>query len=207
MRINKIILSFLIITFGWLTCISYTQAASQSDPIGLLQYIADNMIAGLKTNKATLKTKPQVVYQLAYKYVVPYAALPEMAKSVLPPSVWNSSTPAQRQQFQREFTKTLIRTYASALTSYEDQTVRFFPIRGGYQGLSTVEVNSEISGSNSDPIRVSYRLTRVGGAWRLFDLSVEGVSMLESFRSQYSDILSSGSMDELLRRMTQHNVR
>ena len=98
----------------------------------------------------------------------------------------------------------MIRTYASALTSYEDQTVQFYPIRGGYQGKRTVEVRSEIQGGNQ-PIQVTYRLMRVGSVWRLYDLSVEGVSMLESFRSQFSDILSSGSMDQLLQRMVQHN--
>ncbi|TAK77511.1 MAG: ABC transporter substrate-binding protein [Gammaproteobacteria bacterium] len=207
MRNNKLVLSLLIVVFGWLSCFaSYAQSgATQSDPIAMLQYMANNMIAGLKANKATLKTKPQVVYQLANRYVVPYASLTAMAKSVLPPNIWNNATPAQRMQFQKEFTTTLIRTYASALTSYEDQTVHFYPIRGGYAGANTVEVNSEITGSNSQPINVSYRLVRAGSVWRLFDLSVEGVSMLESFRSQFADILESGTMDQLLQRMSEHN--
>lgn len=128
-----------------------------------------------------------------------------MSRRVLPPQIWNSATPSQRMQFQKEFTTTLIRTYASALTSYQDQTVQFYPIRGGYQGLRTVEVRSEITGSETQPIQVTYRLMRVGSVWRLYDLSVEGVSMLESFRSQYAEILSSGSMEQLLQRMSQHN--
>ena len=128
-----------------------------------------------------------------------------MARGVLPPHIWNSATQAQRIQFQKEFTTTLIRTYASALTSYEDQTIRFYPVRGGSQGLRSVDVNSEIISSEAEPIRVSYHLIRVGNAWKLYDMSVEGVSMLESFRSQFSDILSSGSMAELLNRMSAHN--
>ncbi len=205
---NKLIVSFLIALITWFSFVpSYAQsAATQSDPIAMLQFMANNMIAGLKANKATLKTKPQVVYQLANRYVVPYADLSAMAKSVLPPQIWNSATPAQRMQFQKEFTTTLIRTYASALTSYEDQTIHFYPIRGGYQGASTVEVNSEITGSNNEPIHVTYRLMRVGSVWRLFDLSVEGVSMLESFRSQFADILENGTMDQLLQRMAEHNA-
>lgn len=206
MRTNKFLLAFFILTFGWLTSFA-AFAIDQSNPTAMLQGIADNMIAGLKSNKATLKSNPKVVYRLAYSYVVPYAALPEMSKAVLPPSVWNSATPAQRQQFQRNFTNTLIRTYASALTSYQDQSVRFFPIRGGSQGKSYVTVDSEISGSSGQPIRVSYQLIRAGGVWKLYDMSVEGVDMLESFRAQYADILSSGSMDQLLQRMSSHNAR
>ena len=187
MRLNKLISSFLIASLTWLMCM-HAYAQSQSDPVGLLQYIANNMIAGLKANKATLKTKPGIVYKLAYRYVVPYADLSEMSKRVLPPQIWNNATSSQRVQFQKEFTTTLIRTYASALTSYQDQTIQFYPVRGGYEGARTVVVRSEITGSETQPIEVTYRLMRVGSVWRLYDLSVEGVSMLESFRSQFADI-------------------
>lgn len=202
LQLNKTLITFLIFIMGCFTSIS---SFAQQDSVNMLQGIADNMIAGLKTNKATLKTKPDVVYKLAYKYVVPHAALPEMAKHVLPPQTWNNATPAQRAKFQQEFTTTLIRTYASALTSYQDQSVRFYPPRG--RSSNTVEVNSEITGGSTQPIRVSYRLVRIAGTWKLFDLSVEGVSMLDSFRSQFSDILSQGNMDQLLRRMSGHNRR
>lgn len=205
MRKNKFLLGFFILAFGWLTCITTAQAAAGSDPVGILQYIANNMIAGLKQHKATLKTNPGVVYSLAYRYVVPYADLNEMSKRVLPPSVWNSATPAQRAEFQREFTKTVIRTYASALTNYKDQTVKFYPPRGG--SARTVEVNSEIVSSTSQPIRVMYRLVRTGSGWKLYDMSVEGVDMLESFRDQFADILSQGNMASLLSRLSGHNNR
>lgn len=180
-------------------------AANQGDPVQLLQYIASNMINGLKQNQATLKNKPQIVYNLAYRYVVPYADLNFMSKSVLPPQIWNNATSSQRAQFQKLFTKTLIRTYASALTAYQDQTVQFYPVRGGSQGANTVEVNSEITSSQSQPIHVVYRLVRSGSVWRLYDMSVEGVSMLDSFRSQFTDILAQGTMEQLLQRLTQHN--
>lgn len=204
MRINKLILTVLIVSFGWLMCA--TTYAQSSDPVGLLRYIANNMIAGLKANKATLKTKPQIVYSLAYRYVVPHADLTEMSKRVLPPQVWNSATSAQRARFQKEFTTTVIRTYASALTNYQDQTIQFYPVRGG-SGGNTVEVNSDIISSQTQPIHVSYRLMRVGGGWKLYDMSVEGVDMLESFRAQFADILSQGDMEQLLQRLSGHNTR
>lgn len=178
---------------------------SQSNPVSMLQSIADNMISGLKAHKATLKTKPQIVYDLAYRYVVPYADLTTMSKQVLPANIWRQATPAQQAQFKREFTKTLIRTYASALTSYDNQTVQFFPIRGDYSNARTVTVNSEINNPSGSPIRVSYRLLHSGGNWRLFDMSVEGVSLIDSFRAQFSDILASGNMQTLLNQMESHN--
>lgn len=180
-------------------------AYAQSGPSAVVQQAADNMIAGLKENHATLKTKPQVVYGLAYKYIVPYADTAAMAKQVLPAATWNKATAAQREKFEQEFTKTLIRTYASALSAYTDQTIKVYPPRS-VEG-NTVEVNSEIVSSESQPIHVSYRLIRNGASWKLLDLSVEGVSMLESFRAQFADILSQGNMNDLLARMAGHNNR
>lgn len=200
---NKFFAAVCVLLLGWFTCIA-SFAAAGSDPVGMLQNIADNMIAGLKAQKATLKSNPGAVYNLAYKYVVPYADLPAMSQRVIPPATWNSATAAQRAEFQKEFTRLLIRTYASALSSYQDQTVKFFPIRGNLSGRS-VEVHSEISGSQGQPIGVTYRVVRSGDGWKLFDMSVEGVDMLESFRSQFADILASGNMAQLLQRMRAHN--
>lgn len=203
MRSNKIITTLSVFVSGLLlSCALY---AASGDPVTMLQSIANNMIGQLKANKATLKTKPQIVYKLAYRYVVPHADIDEMARRVLPPNVWNSASAAQKAQFKSEFTRLLVRTYASALTSYKDQVVNFYPIRGGYQGKSIVEVRSQIVGSNASPIGVTYRLINTGGSWRMYDMSVEGVSMLSSFRSQFSDILSNGSMNTLLARMKTHN--
>lgn len=202
MQINKLIFILFLMLMSSLVSVS---VYAENNPSVLLQNIADNMIAGLKANQATLKTKPEIVYQLANKYVVPHAALPLMARHVLPPQVWNHSSPDQRLQFMKEFTTTLIRTYSSALSSYHDQKVRIFPIRGALR--TTVEVHSEITSTEHEPIHVTYRLVHVGTAWELFDLSVEGVSMLESFRAQFADILSQGNMELLLKRMGGHNRR
>ncbi len=203
MRVNHYIKSVAAIMLGWLMVVTIAQASVQSDPVQLLQYIADNMVTQLKTNKATLKTKPDLVYNIANKYVVPYADLPEMSKRVLPPRVWNSATAAQRTQFQHEFTRLVIRTYASALTSYQDQEVKVYPVRGDMG--NNVEVRSEITSSSSSPIKVSYRLIKVGGDWKLYDMSVEGISLISSFRSQFADILASGNMQDLLNKLSKHN--
>lgn len=205
MRIlNYVCISFLVLFTSVIALtLEAKAAANKNDPISLLQYVANNMIAGLKANKATLKSKPQIVYNLAYEYVVPYADLDLMSKRVLPPRTWNSASVAEREQFKREFTTTLMRTYASSLTAYKDQTIRFYPLRAG--ATNTVVVQSEIISSENSPIHVAYRLVRRDGSWKLYDLSVEGVSMLESFRSQFADILSQGNMDQLLIRMKGHN--
>jgi len=195
----------LLISFLILGSVLFNVARADSDPVSMLTSVADQMIASLKQNKATLKTNPSLVYSLANRIIVPHADLAEMSKRVLPPQTWASATPAQRSQFQREFSTLLVRTYASALAEYKDQTVKFFPVRGGYQGKSTVQVNSQIERSDGPSIAVTYSLVQRGSGWRLYDMTVEGVSMLESFRSQFADKLSQGDMAALLRDLQQHN--
>jgi len=202
MKINKWIATLLCFFVSFMPL---TLTAAPNDPVGLLQYIADNMIRELKANQATLKTKPGIVYSLAYEYVVPYADLDEMSKRVLPRNTWLSASSDERERFKKQFTTLLIRTYASALTSYRDQTVKFYPLRSS--GGSTVQVSSDIVSPESQPIHVTYRLINVGGEWRLYDMSVEGVSLIESFRAQFADILSHGNMDQLISRMSGHNTR
>lgn len=177
-----------------------------SDPINMLNGVANQLIDELKSHQATLKTDPGLVYRLANQIVVPHADVDVMAQKVLPPQIWNNSTGAQRSRFKQEFTTLLVHTYASALANYTDQTVKFFPIRGGYAGRSSVQVNSEIERPDGPPISVNYRLVQAGGGWKLYDLSVEGVSMLESFRSQFSDQLSRGDIESLIKSLSEHNA-
>lgn len=202
MRANKIIIGMVALVIGWLSFASMAQAGVQSDPIDLLKYISNNMIRELKANQATLKTKPGIVYKLANRYVVPYADLDEMSKRVLPPAVWRGASASQKAQFKKEFTRLVIRTYASALTSYKDQEAKFYPLRG--KAGNNVQIRGEIIGSESN-IQVSYRLLKSGGKWKLYDLSVEGVSLISSFRSQFAGILANGNMSTLLKRLSKHN--
>lgn len=200
---KKIIAIFLtlisVVTFN--TCF----AIDSSDPVNMLKGISDQMIADLQAHKATLKSNPSQVYGFARTVIVPHADLAEMSKRVLPPRIWNEASASQRSQFQQQFTNLLIRTYASALAEYKDESVQFFPVRGGASGKTTVRVDSNIVRSEGPSIAVNYRLVYKNGQWRLYDMVVDGVSLLESFRSQFADKLSKGSMDDLLRDMSAHN--
>ncbi len=180
-------------------------ARAQGDPVSVLQSIADQLISALKDHRTSLKENPSLVYSLATEIVVPHADLSEMSKRVLPPRTWNSATSGQREEFQSEFTTLLVRTYASALAQYRDQTVKFYPVRGGYEGRNNVMVSSQIIRSDGPPISVSYRLLLVGSQWKLYDMTVEGVSLLESFRSQFADQLSHGDITSLIKALKEHN--
>src|SRR5687768_11097724 len=120
MKKQLFLASFILFLSGMLAWIPVASAAS--DPVRMLQSIANQLISGLRANKAALKTNRSIAYSMAYKIVVPHADLDEMARRIIPPYAWNKATPAQRAEFKKQFTTVLVRTYASALSDYNDQT-------------------------------------------------------------------------------------
>lgn len=197
----KKLISVCMIMMG-LMILGLNQAVASSDPVATVQTLADEMIANLKANKATLKTNRSLVYSLAYRIVVPHADLDEMSKRVVAPQVWRSASPAERDEFKKLFTRRLVQTYSSALADYNDQTIRFFPTRGRVGNEATVK--SQIIRSDGPALDVSYRVILNGSEWQLLDISVEGVSLLKSWRDQLS---SQGNMQQLLQYLKQRNAR
>jgi phospholipid transport system substrate-binding protein len=137
--------------------------------------------------------------------VAPHFALQEMSRIVVGRNAWNAATPDQRMQFAQQFKKLLIRTYSSALASYQDETVKFMPIRGGISG-NRVQVNSVILRQGAPSIAVSYRLIQLGQDWKVYDLSVDGISLVESYRTQFAaQISQGGNLSTLTQKLMQHN--
>ena len=203
---HQIKLGLWIVLFSLLPMIK--AYAAVQDPVQLLRSIADDMIKGLKANQNKLKADPHIAFDLANRYVVPHADISVMSRRVIPPTTWDHATPEERSEFQAQFTQTLVRTYASSLTAYRNQSVQFYPVRGGYTDKKLVEVRSDItSPSDNQPINVNYRLIREGDDWKIVDMSVDGVDMLDSFRSQFDEILSRKNMHELIQQMIAHNHR
>ena len=203
---KKLLTLFFVITGLLLATMQIARANDGRNPVEMLQVLANRMIDSLKANKAALKSNPDKAYSLAYNIIVPRADIAEMSKRVLPPQAWNNATHAQRTKFEKEFTKLLIRTYASALSDYENQTIKFFPVRGGYEGKTTITVSSQITRSDGSPLGVNYSLIYKSG-WKVYDMTVEGISLLESFRSQFADKLSQGNMDNLINEIEKHNAK
>ena len=190
--------------FGLLIC---TMAWAVSSPVAILQNTSNQLISALQRNQATLKTKPQVVYGIVNQILLPHVDVMSMSSKALGREAWLRATPAQRQAFAQQFVTLLIRTYSSALAQYTNERVNFLPLRGDYNSQSRVQVNSVIVRESGPSINLSYRMMRVGGQWMLYDFSVDGVSIIESFRSQFVQVLQQRGIDGLINELAQHNAQ
>lgn len=191
--------------FFSLCCLFAVQAYAESSPIEMLRAVSNQAISELKANEATLKSNPGVVYRIINRILLPHADMQDMAKVALGRNAWGQATPQQRQQFTKEFTDLMVNTYSSALAAYTDETIEFYPLREAYQGRSRVQVDSKIIRREGPPVSVKYRLVLKGGEWKVYDISVEGISILESFRSQFAEELSDGNLEQLLSKLAKHN--
>lgn len=177
---------------------------SQTSPIPMLETTAADIIATLKQHRASLKHDHQVIYQAVSRYLVPNVDVNGMARSVLGREAWNKASANDRRDFTRVFTQLVIRTYANPLAEYTDETVKFLPLRGSSDGRF-IRVNSVIIRSSGQNIPLSYSLVLKGNAWKIYDLSVEGVSLLQSFRSQFGQILQNSTMQDLIAQMQKNS--
>ncbi|MBU0455173.1 MAG: ABC transporter substrate-binding protein [Gammaproteobacteria bacterium] len=193
---------FTVFLAGILLC--FSAWAATPNPMDMLQPLSNRMLAALKANRPKLRQNPNYIYTLVDRIILPHVDVLGMSRSVLGRNAWTSATPAEQKAFTKAFTRVVVGTYASALNAYKDETVRFFPMRGSYEGQRRVMIRSQVERHDGPPIPLDYRLALKGNRWVIYDLNVEGVSLLQSFYAQFSSALSQGKTVTQLTRDLQH---
>ncbi|KTD06476.1 toluene tolerance protein Ttg2D [Legionella gratiana] len=186
--------------------VSPVMSAAQNSPIPMLEETANNIIATLKENKTSLKSNPNIIYQAVETHLLPIVDVAGMSRSVLGRQAWNKATSLQKEQFSKAFTRLVIRTYSSPLAQYADESVQFLPLRGSLNSRF-IRVNSIIVRTEGQNIPLSYSLVAKNGQWKIYDISVEGVSLLQSFRSQFAQALQNSSIDDVIKLMQKKQLK
>ena len=194
---KKLLIALMLII---LTPLCFADVVS---PATQLQQIANRMITQLESNKSTLHSM-SVIRRIVNKTLLPSVDMDRMSSSVVGRN-WRTATVAQRAQFEKEFSYLVTTTYASALSSYDGDKVNFQPIRGDYASSQTLRVKSVIVRKNGQRIPITYDVLRSGNAWKVYDFSIEHVSMVQSYHSQFSNVSAQGGMPTLLTRLHNHN--
>lgn len=194
-------------TIVLVVCMSLSQMmAAQTSPVPMLEHAANDIIATLKDNKSSLKSNPSIIYKAVETYLLPNVDVGGMSRSVLGRQAWNKATASERAEFSKAFTRLVIRTYSSPLAEYSDETIQFLPLRGSLSSRF-IRVNSVIVRSKGQNIPLSYSLVAKNGQWKIYDISVEGVSLLQSFRSQFAQALQHSSINEVIKEMQKKQAK
>ncbi len=187
--------------------IFFCQQVFAESPVIMLEKAANKVLNALTVNKEKIKAKPSVVNAIVHKYIIPEVDVYGMSRSVLGREDWRSASTKQRKLFTRNFVRLVVRTYSSALRGYAGEKVVFSPIRGGFEGKRFVKVSSNIMRSGGQNIPISYSLILKRGQWKVYDMSVEGVSLLQSYRSQFAQYLKESSINELIVKLKTQQVK
>jgi len=176
----------------------------QEDPQGMMKSLTDKVMNALRTNREALKSNPGKIYSLVDTIIIPHADFAEMGRWVVGRNAWQASSDALKQEFIKEFKTLVVRTYASALLGYTDQTVEFLPLRGGAGG-ERVQVSSLVRQAGKKPLRLDYRLIKQGGNWKLYDIIIEGISIVQGYRAQFANDARSGGLQAVIDKIRIHN--
>jgi len=174
-------------------------------PVNLLESSTNRMLSKLKSNKAQLRANPDLIEGFVRQIILPYIDVNSMVRQVLGREHYKKATSSQRSRFTKEFREMVIGSYSAAFSAYRNHSVRYVPLKVDYTTRRYIQVRSSIKQNGGRTIRVNYRLVKRGNNWRIYDFSVDGISMISSYRSQFSGMLAREGMDGLIKMVSKHN--
>ncbi len=179
--------------------------ANDPEPVTMLKESTAEMLAALKSHQGNLKSNPKYLEAQIRRVVVPKFDVTSMAQNVVGRRHWDASTPALHQAFIREFTDLVINVYSAPLQDYNGDKVEFLPLRESVEGQSRLVVQTIILRPTGQRVAVNYSLKKIGNGWKVYDFSIEGISMIASYRSQFAEVLEAKGMSGLLAQLRSHS--
>jgi phospholipid transport system substrate-binding protein len=117
---------------------------------------------------------------------------------------WRKAGPEQRKRLTEEFRVLLVRTYASALAAYSDQRFDFRPLRAKPTDTD-VTVNVRVVQSGAQPVSIDYSMEKTGGGWKVYDVTVGGVSLVANYRTEFNNTVRAAGIDGLIKDLQHKN--
>lgn len=178
------------------------QAADIKAPEVLIKEVSSDVLDAVKADKTIQAGDVQKVVALVDAKVMPHVNFQRMTASAVG-RFWRQATPEQKTRLQDEFKVLLVRTYSGALAEVKDQTVSIKPMRSAPTDTEVV-VRTEVRGKG-DPIQLDYRLEKADAGWRIYDVNVLGVWLVDNYRSSFAQEIGANGIDGLIAKLTERN--
>ena len=177
-------------------------ARAEQAPDALIQTVSGDVIETIKADKAIQAGDLKRINALVDSKVMPYVDFERMTASAVG-RYWRQATPEQQKRLEDEFKALLVRTYAGALTQVRDQTVQLKPMRSS-PGDNEVVVRTQVVGKG-EPIQLDYRLEKAGDSWKIYDVNVLGVWLVEQYKNSFAQEIGSKGIDGLISKLAERN--
>ena len=178
------------------------QAQAIKPPDALIKEVSSDVLDTVKADNSIRAGDVQKVIALVDSKVMPYVDFQRMTASAVG-RYWKQATPEQQKRLQDEFKILLVRTYSGALAQVKDQTVQLKPMRSTPEDTEVV-VRSEVRGKG-DPIQLDYRLAKTASGWKIYDVNVLGVWLVENYRNSFAQEIGTNGVDGLIAKLAERN--
>ncbi|WP_372523177.1 phospholipid-binding protein MlaC [Sulfuricaulis sp.] len=195
---KKIISSLLLMVFA------LSVLAAEVAPDLLAREVTDKIVVLLKANKNVYTKDHKKLYAMVDEHVLPNFDFRAMSRTVLG-RYWRTASEEQRTRFTAEFRDLLVRTYATALLKYNDEKIIYLPFKLA-PGDRTAAVKSEVRRTDGGPpIAINYSFYRTDAGWKVYDVTIEGASLVTTYQSTYADRVQREGLDALIASLAQDN--
>ncbi len=177
------------------------QAATQS-PDDLINRLSNDVLDSVRADKSIQAGDAKKILALVEEKVIPYVNFQRMTSSAVG-RYWRQATPEQQASMESEFKTLLMRTYAGALSQVKDQTVQIKPSRAAAEGNEVI-VRTEVRGKG-DPVQLDYRVEKAAAGWKIYDVNVLGVWLVENYRNSFAQEIGANGIDGLIAKLAERN--
>jgi phospholipid transport system substrate-binding protein len=197
-------MKFLLAVIGSLAlaaCAASAQDANSSDPSQILDAAAQAMLKELDANRAEYRKDPSKIDALVEKDLLPHFDTEYAARLVLG-AHWRDATPEQRKRFITAFYHSMITNYGKSLVDFTGDRLKVFPTKMGADADRTT-VRTEVKRDNGSTVPVNYSMHRGPDGWKAWDVVIDGISYVKSFREDFGAEIDQKGLDEVITRMQQ----
>ena len=178
------------------------QAQTIKPPEVLINEVSTDVLEAVKADQSIQTGDIRKVIALVDAKVMPHVNFERMTTLAVG-RYWRQATPEQKRRLQEEFKTLLVRTYSGALAEVKDQTVQIKPLRAEPNATEVV-VRTEVRGKG-DPIQLDYRLEKAPGGWKIYDVNVLGVWLVENYRNSFAQEIGASGIDGLIGKLAERN--
>jgi phospholipid transport system substrate-binding protein len=199
---TKRLLLCLLAASCWLAALP-AQAAETTPPDALAKSVTEDVLVVLRADKDIHAGNTKKVVDLVETKVLPHFNFTRMTRLAVGAN-WRQASPEQQKRLTDEFRTLLVQTYAATLTAYRDQKVEFRPLR--MQPSDTdVMVKTSISQASGKPVSVDYRMEKTDAGWKVYDVVVADLSLVQNYRGTFNSEVQKGGVDGLIKALADKN--
>lgn len=195
---------FVIFTTMGVFAFASTAFAQEAADV-LVKRISQEVLDAAKTDKEIQGGNQKRILELVEAKILPYVNFQRMT-ALAAGRFWREATPEQQKQLTNEFRALLVYTYSGAIAQIRDQKVEFKPLRADPSDTE-VEVRSQVVQPRGEPIQLNYRLEKLPGGWKIYDINVLGAWLVETYKGNFAAEISRAGVDGLIKTLADKNKR